>query len=354
MEELAILKDIFFVILYGGVTMLDAVAALYLLLRRANAIAPEVTSPVRLRRWAALFLIALALSHIFWILFALDPSPIKYLTVCGLDILLYIPTIAGILLSMLQDRLRPSWPVLVAMVPVILMVAVGIIRKDDGVQNPLFYYVLFLLVLLMLYMCLSVQRYGRWLKDNYADLEHKEIRLSFLILAVFLLFFLLYSSTSEAPFHLYLLQIDNILIVVMLLWRVESLQQLSEPQAQKTTAQPGIPSSIGPLLKTHCEDAQLYLQHDLTVSHLAQIIGTNRYYLSQYFAQQGITYNAYINGLRIRHFVRLYHEAVDNHRIVTAQQLAHESGFHSYSTFSATFKQNMGTTVTAWMRSVSD
>ena len=354
MEELAILKDIFFVILYGGVTMLDAVAALYLLLRRANAIAPEVTSPVRLRRWAALFLIALALSHIFWILFALDPSPIKYLTVCGLDILLYIPTIAGILLSMLQDRLRPSWPVLVAMVPVILMVAVGIIRKDDGVQNPLFYYVLFLLVLLMLYMCVSVRHYGRWLKDNYADLEHKEIRLSFLILAVFLLFFLLYSSTSEAPFHLYLLQIDNILIVVMLLWRVESLQQLSEPQAQKTTAQPGIPSSIGPLLKTHCEDAQLYLQHDLTVSHLAQIIGTNRYYLSQYFAQQGITYNAYINGLRIRHFVRLYHEAVDNHRIVTAQQLAHESGFHSYSTFSATFKQNMGTTVTAWMRSVSD
>lgn len=354
MEEQAILKDIFFVILYGGVIMLDTVAALYLLLRRANAIAPEVTSPVRLRRWAALFLIALALSHIFWILFALDPSPIKYLTVCGLDILLYIPTIAGILLSMLQDRHRPSWPVLVAMVPVILMVAIGIIRKDEGVQNPLFYYILFLFVLLMLYMCLSVQRYGRWLKDNYADLEHKEIRLSFLILAVFLLFFLLYSSTTEAPFHLYLLQIDNILIVVLLLWRVESLQQLSEPQAQKTTAQPGIPSSIGPLLKTHCEDAQLYLQHDLTVSHLAQIIGTNRYYLSQFFAQQGITYNAYINGLRIRHFVRLYHEAVDNHRIVTAQQLAHESGFHSYSTFSATFKQNMGTTVTAWMRSVSD
>ena len=354
MEEQGILQDIFFVILYGGVIMLDTVAALYLLLRRANAIAPEVTSPIRLRRWAALFLIALALSHVFWILYALDPSPIKYLTVCGLDILLYIPTIAGILLSMLQDRHRPSWPVLVAMVPVILMVAIGIIRKDEGVQNPLFYYVLFLFVLLMLYMGLSVQRYGRWLKDNYADLEHKEIRLSFLILAVFLLFFLLYSSTTEAPFHLYLLQIDNILIVVLLLWRVESLQQLSDTPVQKTSAQPGIPSSIGPLLKTHCEDAQLYLQHDLTVSHLAQIIGTNRYYLSQYFAQQGITYNAYINGLRIRHFVRLYHEAVDNHRIVTAQQLAHESGFHSYSTFSATFKQNMGTTVTAWMRSVSD
>jgi AraC-like DNA-binding protein len=360
MEEQAILQDIFFVILYGGVIMLDTVASLYLLLRRANAIAPEVTSPVRLRRWAALFLIALALSHVFWILYALAPSPIKYLTVCGLDILLYIPTIAGILLSMLQDRHRPSWPVLVAMVPVILMVAVGIIRKDDGVQNPLFYYVLFLFVLLMLYMCLSVQRYGRWLKDNYADLEHKEIRLSFLILAVFLLFFLLYSSTSEAPFHLYLLQIDNILIVGLLLWRIETLQQLGEPslaeQAEEgpKNAAPAIPSTIGPLLQKHCEEGQLYLQHDLTLAHLAQSIGTNRYYLSQHFAQQGITYNAYINNLRIRHFVRLYHEAVANHRIFTAQQLAHESGFHSYSTFSATFKQNMGTTVTTWMHSSSE
>ena len=98
----------------------------------------------------------------------------------------------------------------------------------------------------------------------------------------------------------------------------------------------------------------MYLQNDLTLAHLAQTIGTNRYYLSQHFAQQGITYNAYINGLRVRHFIRLYHEAVANHRIFTARQLAHESGFHSYSTFSATFKQNMGKTVTAWMRSVSE
>jgi len=350
MEEQFVFNDIFFVILYGGVIMLNTVAALYLLLRRANAIAPEVTSPIRLRRWSASFLLALAASHVFWLFYAIHPSPLGYLTVCCLDILLYIPTIAGILMSMLQDRRRPVWPVIVAMVPVLIVVALGIIRKDYGVSTPLLYYVLSLLVLIMLYMCISVQHYGRWLKDNYADLEHKEIRQSFLILAVFLLFFLLYSSASETPLHLYILQIDNVLIVVLLVWRVETLQQLSESPVQKTAAPPDIHPSIGPLLKTHCEDGQIYLQHDLTLAHLAQIIGTNRYYLSQHFAQQGITYNAYINSLRIRHFIRLFHEAEASHRIVTAQQLAYESGFHSYSTFSATFKQNMGTTVTTWMR----
>ena len=108
------------------------------------------------------------------------------------------------------------------------------------------------------------------------------------------------------------------------------------------------------LLKKHCESKQLYLQNDLTLAQLAGAIGTNRTYLSQHFAQQGITYNAYINGLRIRHFVRLYEKAVAEGRTFTAQQLASESGYRSYSTFSTTFKQVMGTTVTAWMKSSSN
>lgn len=64
MEEQAILQDLCFITLYGGVTMLNVVAALYLLLRRGNAIAPDVTSPVRLRRWAAAFLLVAAVSHV--------------------------------------------------------------------------------------------------------------------------------------------------------------------------------------------------------------------------------------------------------------------------------------------------
>ncbi|MBO6062727.1 MAG: AraC family transcriptional regulator, partial [Bacteroidales bacterium] len=77
---------------------------------------------------------------------------------------------------------------------------------------------------------------------------------------------------------------------------------------------------------------------------------TNHYYLSQYFSQQGLTYNAYINGLRIRHFIRLCEKAVAENRAITAQQLAFKSGYRSYSTFSAAFKQHTGKSVSAWMR----
>ena len=363
MEELEILQDIFFVLLYGGVIMLDVVAALYLLLRRGNAIAPEVTSPVRLRRWAAAFLIAGALSHSFWLYYAYHTSLTVYTIVCFLDMLMLLPSMTGVLLSMLQDRHRSVWPVFILLIPAFILSTLCVIREDSAYFIPAGIYVYALYALLVLQMFFAVRRYGRWLRDNYADLEHKEVLQSFLILALFLLFFVMYSSTSEGSGVLiYLLQIDCIIIAALLVWRVETLQQLSEDaspaaepaeDAQKTSASPDTRANIGSLLKKHCEDKQLYLQHDLTLANLAQAVGTNRYYLSQHFAQQGITYNAYINGLRIRHFVRLYHEAVADQRTFTAQQLAFESGFHSYSTFSATFKQNMGTTVSAWMHGAS-
>lgn len=353
MEVQAIFKDIFFFILYGGVIMLSAVAALYLLLRRGNAIAPEVTSPLRLRRWTAAFLLVCAVSHVFWVFYIFHPSPTCYVMVCGFDMML-IPTIAGIMLSMLQDRHRPVWPVWMMLVPAVVLSVLSIIRGDKVFFLPTAIYCVTLYALLLLYMFFAVREYGRWLKGNYADLENKEVWQSFLVLAGFLLFFVIYSITTEGtPILMYLLQIDSIIIVALLLWRVETLQQLSD-NTPSALASPAIPASIGPLLKKHCEDGQLYLQHDLTLSQLAQIIGTNRYYLSQHFAQQGLTYNAYINGLRIRHFIRLYNEAVEGQRFFTAQQLAFESGFHSYSTFSAAFKQRMGMTVTAWMHDTAE
>ena len=96
-------------------------------------------------------------------------------------------------------------------------------------------------------------------------------------------------------------------------------------------------------------DTQLYLQHDLTLHHLALAIGTNRTYLGLYFARQGITYNTYINDLRINHFVSLCQAAAAAHQPIVAQQLASDSGYRSYSTFSLAFKQRMGRSVTAWM-----
>ena len=358
MEAQEILQDIVFVILYGVVMGLSIAAALYLMLRRSNAIAPGVTPPLRLRLWAAAIMLENVFSHVLWLWYFCHPSALVYIIVCALDFLLLIPIIAGILLSMLQDRRRPVWPVAVALVPAIVLTALNVIYKEDAFLTWQGIYVIAVYAVLMVYMYFAVRRYGRWLRDNYADLENKEVWQSFIILALFLLFFIMYNSISEGGLVLvYLLQIDCIIIVALLLWRVETLPELTAnavPEAEREILeqeQKQKASKMDSLLKKHCESKLLYLQNDLTLAQLAGAIGTNRTYLSQHFAQQGITYNAYINGRRIRHFVRLYEKAVADGRTFTAQQLASESGYRSYSTFSTTFKQVMGTTVTAWMHS---
>ena len=59
-------EDFLFYVLYTGVAMLSLIAAFYLLFRRANAIAPNITPPARLRRWTAVFFCAMTLSHMWY------------------------------------------------------------------------------------------------------------------------------------------------------------------------------------------------------------------------------------------------------------------------------------------------
>ncbi len=345
MEAQELLQDIVFVILYGCVMGLSIAAALYLLLRRSNAIAPGVTPPLRLRLWAAALMVENVVSHIFWLLYFSHPTVSGYILVCTQDVVLLIPIVAGFLLSMLQDRHRPVWPVVVALVPSIVLSALSIIRNNEAFMEWMRIYVVVVFALFMVYMSFSVRRYGRWLRDNYADLENKEVWQSFLILVVLILLSILYLFTSEqSKVLIYLLEYACIVIMALL-----------EPAGEETASVPQeLLVDMTSLLRKNCEEKQLYLQHNLSLSQLALAVGTNHYYLSQYFSQQGLTYNAYINGLRIGHFISLYQKAVAEGRVFTAQQLASESGYRSYSTFSAAFKQRTGKSVTAWMRGAGE
>ena len=169
---------------------------------------------------------------------------------------------------------------------------------------------------------------------------------------------MLYVLATDMVF-IWLVHIIELVIVALLLWRVETLPTLelpAQPQAQQHTAAPvNIDiDHIEKLLKDYCVARQLYLQHDISIDQLAQAIGTNRSYLSQYFSRQGYTYNTYINSLRINHFISRYEKVVKTQQPFTVQQLSQESGFRSYSTFSRAFTQRMGQSVTDWMRATAE
>ena len=343
-----------FVMLYAIVMTMALMASAYLLFRRGNAFAADVTPPLRLRRWTAAFFGIIAAGHLWYLPGAMvddSQAATLWMLIGGLlDCLLTLPVALIVMLCMLQDRRRPLWPVWLAMVPLVIMMGVNIANRSDALLPWLRGYFLLAVISFTVYMVREVQRYGRWLRDNYADLEHKEVWQSLLVLAVIMLLFVYYVMGYGGMTYEFIVQVCDIAMICYLLWRVETLADLSISQSPSSeTISDASYEQIGALLKQQCEDTQLYLQHDLTLSHLAQTIGTNRTYLGMYFSRQGTTYNSYINDLRIDCFVRLVREANAAQRPFTAQELAAQSGYRSYRTFSVAFRERKGQSVTAWM-----
>ena len=379
-------QSILFFILYGISGVVPLLAALYLLLRPYNIFSADINPPVRLRRWAASFFAFTALTHVWWLLFiifSLDFESLCYQLIVLTDTMLLLTTIAGTMLSMLQDRRRPMWPVLVAMLPFVALFGLYFAFPSDLLKLTIMAYLMLLSVAFAVYMVFAIRRYDRWLNDNYADLEHKRVWLSQVVAFLCMLVFVLY-EVSEDMVLIFCLHIVDLVLVFLLLWRVETLPQLdalavktytpsapdrlvSAEPAESTyvpetmpimATQPEQPSAdpisidvdqMEQLLKEHCEATRIYLENDLTLQMLAQVVGTNRSYLSQYFSRKGFTYNTYINSLRINHFISRSRELSAAGQDIPIQQLALESGFGSYRTFSRAFLQRTGKSVTAWM-----
>jgi AraC-like DNA-binding protein len=380
-------QSILFFTLYGISGAVPLLAALYLLLRPCNVFSADIKPPMRLRRWAASFFVFSALTHVWWLLFFIfsrDQQSVVYQLIILTDCVLLLTTVAGTMLSMLQDRRRPVWPVMLAMLPFVLLTCAYMANPSNLLKQMVMIYLLLLSALFTVYMVFAIRRYDRWLNDNYADLEHKRVWLSQVVAFLCMLLFVLY-VVAEDMVLIYCLHIVDLVLIFLLLWRVESLPQLDAAPAEEahtpqapdrlvSTAsaesafvpdtmpimptQPEQPladpinidvDQMEQLLKEHCEATRLYLENDLTLQMLAQAMGTNRSYLSQYFSRQGVTYNTYINGLRINHFISRCRELSAAGQDIPIQQLALESGFGSYRTFSRAFLQRTGKSVTVWM-----
>ncbi len=357
-------EDTLFIMLYAAVTMLSLNACCYLLFRQGNAFAKNIIPPARLRRWTAAFFAAIALCHLWYLptyfLTSSDDKMLGGLIAELLDCMTVIPLAIVVLFTMLQDRRRLLWPICVVMVPCVVGLAWCVATRSEDLLPVLLVYFLLMCIGLIIYLVRALRQYGRWLRDNYADLEHKEVWQSFVVLAIILLGYAIYLLDVGETIYEYATEVINIVLICYLLWRVETLSDLSTLQSLDVNEETPIIEEqttnrdLGPLLQKYCIDTQLYLQHDLTVIQLAKAIGTNRTYLGQYFSSLDTTYNAYINNLRINHFVSLYREAIATQRSVSAKQLASDSGYRSYSTFSLAFKQRMGQSVMAWMHDFAE
>ena len=123
-------EDTLFIVFYSIVTVMAALACIYLLFRQGNAFAKDVTPPARLRRWAAAFFAGFALNHIWYmpIFFLSSSEDIMLCDLIGglLDSMTVFPLMIVVLFTMLQDRMRPLWPIAAMMAPIVVIAIFGV------------------------------------------------------------------------------------------------------------------------------------------------------------------------------------------------------------------------------------
>ena len=235
MYELQGLSDAFFLMLYGAAAWFALVAAVYLLCRRGNAVVgDELSSSRALRWWTAAFLLAVFMSHVWWAVLGpvllTDDRLVRNIVAITLDRLTFVPLMMCVLLRMLQDRRRPLWPVWAAVVPVAVLAVVCIATRSDMFEPAVECYMGAVALVFVVCYVRAVRKYDRWLLENYADLERKEVWQSLLLLAFILFVHVAYSTNGGALLTEYLAQVNTLVIVAFLLWRVETLQELIESE----------------------------------------------------------------------------------------------------------------------------
>ncbi len=233
MDSETLAEDTLYIMFYSAVTILDIVVCLYLLLRRGNAFAPEITSPVRLRRWAAAFFAVMAMSHLWYMpqFFLASPYDVMRCYFIGsmLDCFTVFPVTLKLMLSMLQDRRRRPWLFLVGFVPFIIAMLWNIFSFKYSSMLALRAYFILLMACVAIYMVRAVRQYEGWLRDNFADLEHKEVRNLILSQGILLLMSDSYASYIGGMTYEYIVQACGLVLVCYLPWHVETLSDLNLP-----------------------------------------------------------------------------------------------------------------------------
>ena len=359
--------------------------AVYLLTSRRNAFGGELVTDQRLRRKAGrlIFIYTLIyLTNIPMVLWLADDLQLLQMASVTVDMTIWCPVVLHFLLELLQDRRHWDNRLLLISVLAVMPLTGWLLTGHAWWKWAVYGMYIAEVVFFIGWYIRAAIAYRRFLADNYADLEHKEVTWSWIILSS--MFFslinyllMLFQSDMQICVDLsYIFHLADILFIGIIVWYIDHQQVLEpltaedgveklpkEQEAEtvetahtltdQTTREDIIIARTGALLRKHCEETQLYLQHDLSLKTVAQECNTNRTYLGRYFASQGLTYYTYINKLRINHFQSLYREALKGENTPpTLQQLSKDSGFISYNTFSRAFLACTGISVRHWLEQV--
>ena len=223
---------------------------------------------------------------------------------------------------------------------------------------------------LLIYLSLAIKRYTQMLRDNVGNMEYFDLRWSTLLIILFFVVQLLWGveslsqqawfsdTASERNLIFDTLYCFLIMIVMLFVMKKIIKQEVFVVSAEETeeteTEEPVIVTPANNvLINSNIEQTILekryYQDNTLTLQKLAQYLGTNRQYLSNYINQvKHMTFYDYINEFRLAEAKTLLDgKGTDNQ--YSLEDISVMSGFNSYATFLRSFKKKYGTTPSQYL-----
>ena len=264
-----------------------------------------------------------------------------------------------------------KWQLLLIEVPfVAAMLLFGITQSPLIIMVVQVFTVIASLVL-MVYLEYSIKRHTKMLLENLGNIEYFDLRWGAILIALYFGVALVWAFESvsqrdwfTAPvigINLLFDTIYCIIIIAVVLFAVRKMVRQKvfvvtedENEAEKVNAlesnpiQQSKPPIYSDLDKTMLEK-RYYQDNTLTLQKLAQHLGTNRQYLSNYINQEKHeTFYDYINDFRLTEAkAMLDGKGTDNQH--SLEDISVMSGFNSYATFLRSFKKKYGQTPSQYL-----
>lgn len=256
---------------------------------------------------------------------------------------------------LLTEMVIPGWckwkKVILSEVLFLAMAVAYAVTWSDSVYSFSFMFALAYAFITVSSMFFLIPLYIRRLKEQYSYTDHMNIRWFWFIVALFcvLLGLWVYFSIRMSPTADFLFYICLSVLWATICFFIFKQQKVLEFIVGSNKAGEGYEEkkqnqfayNFSDMLRELFEEKHLCLNPVLTLTDVAQELGTNRTYLSAYLNNDlKTTFFDFVNNYRLEHASMLLKEYPQ----MTLEQVAEKSGFNSLSTFRRSFMKKFGCT----------
>ncbi|MCQ2076441.1 MAG: helix-turn-helix domain-containing protein [Bacteroidaceae bacterium] len=264
-------------------------------------------------------------------------------------------------------------------IPTILIVFIPDIFNFQY-SNEIKYIYLFIFTSIILSLQLkAIRKHDIELKQNYIDIDSRRhiwyVKIVGSLLGLLIAYSIIaiiidYYSSIIPDIRLILIALYDISAAIVWIWLTHFIIQLKNDEdyncndndenkshdndnnddTDNTHNRPFSEAKWVERLNILMENEDIYLDSDLTKTKLANLVGTNRTYLSNYLKYElNTNFYDYINDKRIAHITKLMKDPS-----LTLATIATMSGFNDMRTFRRLFSERFGCTPTEYRSSLSD